>query len=264
MQLKFKLKSQSLNPVGCGRQTWNEREREMYGYGARCRSVSMDDDADSAGVKSALVVLGVTAGDECGGGAGDVSSAGAWAEGAPPATRVCVPAGPDALTLAARTRLDRYWVQSAEGAALPHSAARELFSLLAAARARWYEADCVFTGTPRGLAAGSLGLDELAEHLTLEDGRGRLVVAAALECVLAELPSDEILGCGAEFLACFAPLAHAAALRVGRDGRAALVAAIACPRRQMTDLEIRYVYQAAPEARPALRVFRGFAASWSA
>lgn len=231
----------------------------MYGYGARCRSVSMDDDTYSAGVKSALVVLGVTAGGECGGGAADVSPTGgaSWAEGAPSATRVCVPAGPDALTLAARTRLDRYWVQSAEGAALPHSAARELFSLLAAARARWYEADCVFTGTPRSLAGGSLGLDELAEDLSLEDGRGRLVVAAALECVLAELPSAAILGCGAEFLACFAPLAHAAALRVGRDGHAALVAAIACPRRQMTDREVRYVYRAAPEARPALRVFRG-------
>ncbi len=79
----------------------------------------------------------------------------------------------------------------------------------------------MFTGIPRSIAGGSLGLDELVEDFfTLEDDRGRSVVAAALECVLAERPSDAVLGCSAEFLACFAPLAHAAALRVARDGPA--------------------------------------------
>ena len=225
----------------------------MYGYGARCRSVSMDDDADddadSAGMKSALMVLGMP---------GGAPAESTLDESAPVAKRVCFPVDPDALMLAARTRLDCYWANAAEGSALPHSAARELFSLLAAARARWYEADCVFTGTPRSIAGGSFGLDELVEDFTLEDDRGRSVVAAALECVLAERSSDAVLGCGAEFLACFAPLTHAAALRAGRDGRAALVAAIACPRRNMTDREIQYVYKIAPEARQALRIFRGF------
>jgi hypothetical protein len=140
---------------------------------------------------------------------------------------------------------------------LPPSAARDLFALLVQARARWYEADRVFTGMHRSRAASSGGPEDLAGDFTLLTDRGRSVTAAALECVLAELPSDAVIGRGAAFLACFAPLTHAAALRAGRDGYAVLVAAVACPRRELSGSDALYVHRVAPAARDALRVFRG-------
>lgn len=201
----------------------------MYGY--RCRSVSMDEGMDYADASAKSEAK--PAPDE---------SSFAWT-----VERV----------LESRTRLNSYWVVGADWLPLPRAAARDLFDLLDKTKTKWYKQQMLFTRMPltRGF---STALDELPIELTLETESGRAVVAAILESVLCEIVTDEIVTRSVEFLTCFLPTVHASAQRIGMDGTAVLLRAIASPRREICDQELRYVYDMMPSMHTALRVFRGY------
>ena len=162
--------------------------------------------------------------------------------------------------LESRTRLNSYWIQAADSLPLPRAAARDLFDLLDKNKTRWYKLRTgrgVFTRMP--LSHGlSTAPEEVLAHLTLETDPGREIVAAALESVLCEVSTDDIVWRSVEFLTCFHPTVHASAQRIGMDADGVLLRAIASPRRELCDRELQYVHDMVPSMRTALLVFRGY------
>ncbi len=161
-----------------------------------------------------------------------------------------------------RTRLNAYWLEGADGRRLPAAAARDLFTMLADSGARSYTKDgaVLFTRTPLGggLVGGGLvggGLEWVPGFLTLATQRGREVVTAALEYLLAEVFIQDVCRLSLEFLVCFYPVVLAAESRLGR-GSLFMLREVASSRRDFTDRELRYVYDLLPELREALGVFR--------
>ena len=161
-----------------------------------------------------------------------------------------------AFVVASRTRLNCYWIEGTHSP--PPRAARELFSLLVNLKARFYAEHLLFTGVSSLLDehARSVGIEELPSALTFLGEHNRAVVAAALECVLAEAPTTAVLACGVEFLTCFFPLVATVAQRTGREGRDVLLAALA--RDDLGARELAYVHEKMPEMHTALRVFHGY------